>query len=165
MKKILFIIAIALFTATGITAQENIQETKSERRHFSPEEFQTRQKEYITEKAQLTAEEAEKFFPLFFELQKKKFDLERNARKGTNIRRGEKMTEEQCREFIDRMSSAKIEIAKLEKEYCEKYLEILPADKVLKIQHAEKSFQQDLLKRMIRTRNMHNRKEMMVPHK
>ena len=110
MKKILFIIAIALFTATGITAQENIQETKSERRHFSPEEFQTRQKEYITEKAQLTAEEAEKFFPLFFELQKKKFDLERNARKGTSIRRGENMTEEQCREFIDRMSSAKIEI-------------------------------------------------------
>ena len=59
MKKILFTIAIALLAATSITSQENAQQRNEGRRHFSPEEFQTKQREYITEKAQLTAEEAE----------------------------------------------------------------------------------------------------------
>jgi hypothetical protein len=157
MKKILFTIAIALLAATGITSQENAQQRNKGRRHFSPEEFQTKQREYITEKAQLTAEEAEAFFPLFFELQKKKFGLERDARKSINMKRGEKMSEDQCRQFVDRMGDVKIEIAKLEKEYSTKYLMVLPACKLLRIQHAETSFQRDLMKRMIQRQGLKNR--------
>lgn len=157
MKKILFTIAIALLAATSITSQENAQLRNEGRRHFSPEEFQTKQREYITEKAQLTAEEAEAFFPLFFELQKKKFGLERDARKSINMKRGEKMSEDQCRQFVDRMGDVKIEIAKLEKEYSTKYLMVLPACKLLRIQHAETSFQRDLMKRMIQRQGLRNR--------
>ena len=157
MKKILFTFAIALFAATSITAQENAQQKKEGRRHFSPEEFQTRQREYITEKAQLTTEEAQAFFPLFFELQKKKFTLERDARKSINMKRGEKMSEEQCRQLVDRMGDVKIEIAKLEKEYSIKYLKVLPACKLMRIQHAEISFQRDLMKRMTQRQEYRNK--------
>ena len=69
--------------------------------HFSPEEFQAKQRAYITEKAELTTEEADAFFPLFFELQKKKFELERNARKDFKRQRGEKMTKEQLEQVED----------------------------------------------------------------
>lgn len=157
MKKITILFVIMLCAITGSHAQHKQMEQKSRRRHFSPEEFQARQREYITDKAELTAEEAEAFFPIFFELQKKKFSLEREARKGINMKRGEKMSEEQCRQFVDRMGDVKIEVAKLEKEYCTKYLKVLPACKLMRIQHAEISFQRDLMKRMTQHQGFRNK--------
>ena len=128
------------------------QGPQKNRPHFSPEEFQAKQKAYITEKAGLSPEEAETFFPLFFELQKKKFELERNARKDFRKQRGEQMSEEECRKFVYNMADVKIEIAKLEREYADKYLEVIPASKVRRVQHAENSFQRDLMKKMMEQR-------------
>ena len=76
------IFALTLCIATGAMAQKG-------RKHFSHEEFQAKQKEYITEKAGLTQEEVNAFFPIFFELQKKKFDLQQNAHKDINRKSGE----------------------------------------------------------------------------
>ena len=47
--------------------------------HLSPEEFRAKQKAFITEKAGLTSEEAAKFFPLYFELQDRKKQLNDEA--------------------------------------------------------------------------------------
>lgn len=154
MKKAIFSLAVMLCSIACMTAQEKQQQSKKRHfsRHFSHEEFQAKQKEYITRKAQLTPEEAEAFFPLFFELQKRKFTLEHEARKSIKKKRGEKMNEEQCREFVNKMSDVKIEVAKLEKEYSAKYLNVIPACKLLGVQHAEISFQRDLMKKMMQER-------------
>ncbi len=148
MKKNLLTSLLLFFIAITASAQEQ----QKGRPHFSPEEFQAKQKAYITEKAELTPEEAEAFFPLFFELQKKKFDLERGARKDFKKQRNEQMTEEECRKFVYNMADVKIEIAKLEREYADKYLEVIPASKVRRVQHAENSFQRDLMKKMMEQR-------------
>lgn len=152
-KGIIIALTLIISTALSATAQDG-----RKKRHFSPEEFQAKQREYITEKAGLTEDEANAFFPLYFELQKKKFELEHNARKDINKKRGEKMSEEQCLKYVNNMADAKIEIAKLEKEYTGKYLKLLPAEKILRIQHAEMSFQRDLMKKMMRP-NGGNKKE------
>ena len=144
MKKILFASLLLLLTAVTASAQER----PMNKPHFSPEEFQAKQKAYITEKADLTDKEAEAFFPLFFELQKKKFELERNVRKEFKKERGEQMTEEECRDFVYKMADTKIEIAKLEREYTDKYLQVLPPCKLRRVQHAEGMFQRDLMKKM-----------------
>ena len=144
MKKILFASLLLLLTAVTASAQER----PMNKPHFSPEEFQAKQKAYITEKADLTDQEAEAFFPLFFELQKKKFELERNVRKGFKKERGEQMTEEECRDFVYKMADTKIEIAKLEREYTDKYLQVLPPCKLRRVQHADGMFQRDLMKKM-----------------
>ena len=144
MKKILFASLLLLLTAVTASAQER----PMNKPHFSPEEFQAKQKAYITEKADLTDQEAEAFFPLFFELQKKKFELERTVRKGFKKERGEQMTEEECRDFVYKMADTKIEIAKLEREYTDKYLQVLPPCKLRRVQHAEGMFQRDLMKKM-----------------
>ena len=148
MKKILFASLFLLLTAVTASAQER----PMNKPHFSPEEFQAKQKAYITEKADLTDQEAEAFFPLFFELQKKKFELERNVRKEFKKERGEQMTEEECRDFVYKMADTKIEIAKLEREYTDKYLQVLPPCKLRRVQHAEGMFQRDLMKKMMRER-------------
>jgi hypothetical protein len=152
MKKKLFTLAIILLTATASMAQEH--NGPKEKRPFSPEEFQAKQKAFITEKAALTPEEAEAFFPLFFELQKKKFELERNARKDFKRQRNERMSEDECRKFVYNMADVKIEVAKLEREYTDKYLQVLSPCKVRKVQFAEGSFQRDLMKKM--TEHRHN---------
>ena len=144
MKKILFASLLLLLTAVTASAQER----PMNKPHFSPEEFQAKQKAYITVKADLTDQEAEAFFPLFFELQKKKFELERNVRKEFKKERGEQMTEEECRDFVYKMADTKIEIAKLEREYTDKYLQVLPPCKLRRVQHAEGMFQRDLMKKM-----------------
>ena len=143
MKKILFASLLMLFTALTASAQQ-----QGRKPHFSPEEFQAKQRTYITEKAGLSPEEADAFFPLFFELQKKKFELERNARKDFRKQRGEQMSEEECRAFVYNMADVKIEIAKLEREYTDKYLNVLTPCKVRRVQYAEGSFQRDLMKKM-----------------
>lgn len=148
MKKILFASLLMLFTMLTANAQQ-----QGKKPHFSPEEFQAKQRAYITEKAGLSPEEADAFFPLFFELQKKKFELERNARKDFRKQRGEQMSEEECRAFVYNMADVKIEIAKLEREYTDKYLNVLTPCKVRSVQHAEGSFQRDLMKKMTEHRN------------
>ena len=148
MKRYILTSLLLFFIALTASAQEQ----QNKRPHFSPEEFQAKQKAYITEKAELSAEEAEAFFPLFFELQKKKFELERNARKDFKRQRGEQMSEEECRKFVYNMADVKIEVAKLEREYTDKYLEVLPACKVRKVLHAECTFQRDLMKKMMEHR-------------
>ena len=145
MKKIL--VALFIITATALTA--NAQERPAEpgrRKKFSHEQFQAKQREYITEKAQLTAEEADAFFPLFFELQKEKFRIEREARSKVIKERGQKLTDEECKSLLEHTADAKIKTAELEKEYITKYLNVIPAKKMLDIQRAENSFQGYILK-------------------
>lgn len=148
MKKIIFTLALAILSTSALFAQDS----NKGKRHFSPEEFQKKQKEFIMEKAEMTDEQAEAFFPLFFELQKKKFELEGNARREMKFKRNEKPTEEQCRKFVNKMAEVKVEIAKLEQAYIEKYLEVVPPCKLLEIQHAEGMFQRHLMKEMMRHR-------------
>ena len=144
MKRFLLASLLMFIAIMTVNAQEN----QKNRPHFSPEEFQAKQRAYITEKADLTQEEADAFFPMFFELQKKKFDLERDARKDFKKNRKEKMTEEECRNFVYKMADTKIEVAKLEREYVEKYLNVLAPCKLRRVLHAENSFQRDLMKKM-----------------
>ena len=149
MKRYILTSLLLFFIALTASAQEQ----QNKRPHFSPEEFQAKQKAYITEKAELSAEEAEAFFPLFFELQKKKFELERNARKDFKRQRGEQMSEEECRKFVYNMADVKIEVAKLEREYTDKYLQVLSPCKVRRVQFAEGSVQRDLMKKMTERRD------------
>ena len=150
MKKRLFTLAIALLAITVSMAQEH--NGPKEKRPFSPEEFKARQRAFITERAALTTEEADAFFPLFFELQKKKFEIEHDVRKDARKPQGEKMDEEECREFVYRMADTKIEIARLEREYTDKYLNVISACKLQKVLHAEGAFQRHLMKEMTKLR-------------
>lgn len=159
MKKAIIAILLALPTLLPCVAQEREKAPKRERK-FSHEQFQAKQREYITAKAALTPEEAAAFFPIFFELQKEKFRIEREAR-GTVIKeRGQKLTPEECKELLSHTADAKIKIAQLEKEYIAKYLNIVSPQKLLDIQRAEHSFQGYMIKTMSRgNKHPHKRHE------
>ena len=138
-------LALVLLLATTFTAVAQDDNRPNERRKFSPEQFQEKQRSYITEKASLTPEEAEKFFPIFFELQKERFRIEHEARSKVIKERGQKLTDEQWKELLGHTADARIAIAQLEKEYITKYLNVISPKKLVDIQRAEHSRSGNLL--------------------
>ena len=138
---ILFALIVSL-AAMG----QHPQGQRPERPHMTPEEYQTKQKEYIAQQAELTDEESAAFFPLYFELQNKKREANRSMWKQVRAAAPHERTEEDCVKMIDAMADVKIECAQLEKEYLAKFKEILPAKKLMHVQMAEERFQRELLR-------------------
>lgn len=107
---------------------------------------------FITEKLELTSEEAMKFWPVFNEFDAKKKAI-RKAYKPTV--KPDEMNEQQANAFLDNMLKAKEEQLALEKEYLNKFKEVLPVKKVVKLGRVEHQFKQKLLNRMHRDKGMH----------
>ncbi|MBR2638153.1 MAG: hypothetical protein IKD40_04870 [Bacteroidaceae bacterium] len=155
MKKIALILITLISIPYFATAQQT--EKSKRQKRFSLEEFKQKQKVYITEKAELTAEEAEAFFPLFFELQKKKWLINKETREKLGIKCGEECSEEKSILMANELAETKIKIAQLEKEYMTLYLNVIPAKKILLVWQAEERFQRDLIKKMCNTNRGGNR--------
>ena len=146
MKRyLLLVVSIACLTVAAQKPQG------PHRPHMSPEEFQTKQKEFIIQHAELTEEESAAFFPLYYELQQKKHEINGRVWKQARAVPPHERSEEKCNEMIDALADIKIECATLEKEYLAKFKTILPAKKLMRVQMAEDRFQRELLK------NMHER--------
>lgn len=144
MKRYLLLIISILCLTASAQQQSGTQRPL----RMTPEEFQAKQKEFIAQHAELTPEESAAFFPLYFELQNKKHEANRNVWKKARAVKPHERTEEECDEMIDALADVKIECATLEKEYLMKFKEILPAKKLMRVQMAEDRFQRELLKGM-----------------
>jgi len=125
--------------------QQN-QPTPNRSGQFSPAEYAKQQQEFFTKNAELTPTEAEAFFPVYNELQQKKRELNREIRRIMRQEPGTQVSEEQSLKAIDAQADVNIKIAELEKEYLQKFKQILPASKILKVQNAEEQFNSQILK-------------------
>lgn len=153
-------ILLVCFACLSATAQELRQHP--ERPRMTPEEFQAKQKEFIIQQAELTEEESAAFFPLYFELQSKKHEINRSAWKQARAVAPHERTEEECVAMIDALADVKIACALLEKDYLQRFKEILPAKKLMRVQMAEERYQRELLRGMQQGPG-HNRRQGM-PH-
>ena len=117
---------------------------------LSREEFRAKQQAFITQHAGLTKEEADKFFPVYFELQDRKKQLNDEAwdllRKGKD----DNTTDAQYGEILEGVYDARMASDRLDKTYLEKFRKILPYKKIYLVQRAEMRFQRELLKGMQR---------------
>lgn len=113
---------------------------------LSKEEFRARQQAYITEKAGLTAAEAEDFFPLYFELQDRKHQLNDEAWKLMREGKKEGVTEARYDEIMESVYDARIAADRLEKSYYGKFKKILSSKKIYLVQQAEMRFYRELLR-------------------
>lgn len=143
MKKLLLISILTISTYTFLVAQE---------RHGStPEMFEkikTEKISFFTEKLSLTPSEAQAFWPVYNEFEKKRFEIQRQKHEF------ERMPDEK---FIN-LSEAEIEkmtsnyIASFEKdamllkEYNKLFLKVLPKKKVLILYRTENEFRGHLIR-------------------
>ena len=117
-----------------------------DKQRCSEDEFRMKKQAYITEKAGLTSEEAQAFFPIYFELQEKK--KEKNKETWSNARKGMKpeTSEEEYQEIINQHFNSQHEILDLEKEYIDKYRKVLTDKKIYMVYRAEIKFNRNMLK-------------------
>lgn len=143
MKKLLLITLLSIFTVVTLTAQE--------RRGPSPEMFEKIKAEkisFFTAKLDLKPSEAQAFWPVYNEFEKKRFEIQRR------IHEFERMPEEKFTNLseseIEKMMNNYIESfeqeALLLKEYNKQFLKILPKKKVLMMYRTENEFRSHLIR-------------------
>jgi len=149
MKKLYTVIILTIFYFTGLNAQE--------RRGGGPEMFEKIKAEkisFFTSKLDLKPTEAQAFWPVYNEFEKKRFDIKRQ------IHEFERMSDE---DFV-KLSDSEIEkltnnyIGSFEKEalllkdYNKQFLKILPKKKVLMMYRTENEFRSHLIREYKRGR-------------
>lgn len=144
MKKLIVLLLIVCGVAPLLRAAGGPEQ------HLTPEEFRAKQQAFITERAGLTKEEAAKFFPVYFELQDRKKQLNDEAWQLIRSGKNEKTTEAQYGEILEGVYDARIASDRLDKTYFEKFKKILPCKKIYLVQRAEMRFHRELLKGMNR---------------
>lgn len=132
-------LAIILLTLSGVRAS-------AQKPKFNKEEFRAHQEAFITAQASLTTQEAKQFFPLFFELQDKKENYNREAWDKIKTAKGGELTETEYMQIVESTIQSRINADKLDLEYVKKYKKFLSAKKIFDIQRAETRFHRELLK-------------------
>ena len=102
---------------------------------------------YITEKLDLTPEEAQVFWPVYNELETKLHEL-REANRPDRKKDPETMTDAEVEKMVNQRFEFRQKELDLEKEYHEKYKQVLPTKKVAVLYKAEQGFRRDLLKKL-----------------
>ncbi len=143
MKKFILISILSIFAYSWLSAQE--------RRGPSPEMFEKIKAEkisFFTSKLDLTPAEAQAFWPVYNEFEKKKLEIQRQVHDFERMPDEEyaKLTEPE----IEKMTNNYIELfeqeAMLRKEYHKQFQKILPKKKVLLMYRTENEFRSHLIR-------------------
>lgn len=136
---------IWLFSLLAIPAlSQNMDET--EREPEARKRIEAARAAYITQRLELTTEEAEKFWPVYREFAGKRRELLQQYREVKNSGKNEQ-------ELIELQLTLRQQELDLEKEYSDKFLKVIPAEKLVNLRSAEKDFSR-IVMRQIQQRKM-----------
>ena len=148
MKKYILLSLFAI-SATAIFAQpENGPEDFREKK----DKMNAMKSAYITSELNLSTEEAQAFWPVYNELDSKIEALRMaNFDQGMKMRKSGKKIEDFSDEELLKMMKQRLDndeqIAKLRKQYHEKFLKLLGTKKTAMLYHAEMEFMRDLMRK------------------
>lgn len=112
-------------------------------------EFDAQKVAFFTQALDLTPEEAAVFWPLYNEMFKKIRQTDCETRK--LIRQSgnsEKLSEKQAREVVHKILTNERLTLEIKKEYYEKLMKVIPAQKVSKLDWVEHKFHKQLIEKM-----------------
>ena len=102
---------------------------------------------FITQKLELTSDEAKVFWPVYNEYDVKRHELKKSFKDGDDFNKQsiDKLTESEATKILDDQIIQAQKFLDLRKEYHAKFKSVLPAVKVLKLYDAEREFQKVLI--------------------
>lgn len=100
---------------------------------------------YITNRLNLTTDQATHFWPIYNEYSGRKQDLNRRIRQ-LNNRHG--VAEQDALKNLGEINNMKQKIADLDQEYTPRFLKVISAGQLLELQNAERTFNKMLLDRL-----------------
>ena len=133
LKRILFLFILSL----GVVV------VNAQKCRFSPEQFEADLERFIVVEAGLSPVESARFFPVYREMRKKQMAF---FYEDKEFRHVDISNEKACAAAIRRHDDNDLEAKKLQREYHNRFLKILPASKVYRIIRAEDNFHRRLFK-------------------
>lgn len=142
MKNTIIAILISI-AALPVMAQYNGRQHEGGRR-LNPEEFKNRMEHFITQKADLTTEEAKAFIPIYSEFKDKQREIQRKIMKLKQIP-GDNTTAD-FEKTVMEIASLDKEAASLKTVYYKRLCKAVPARKVYRVIIAVDNFHRQMLK-------------------
>ena len=145
MKKLILIVLVITSVSYGQRPNNNGQGSKSER-------IKSLKIAHITEELDLTSSEAEKFWPIYNEFDDAMMAIRKKQRGDSNGKLHKEgidaLTDEEANILIDKMLEMKTTELAYRKELVANLKGVLPPKKIIKLQQAERSFKEKLLRRL-----------------
>jgi len=137
MKNLIF--TIILLTSFSVFSQES----KSDK-------VEAMKVAFITNKLELSAKEAQVFWPLYNEYNTKLEKLRKSKKSDFDElkNKGENLTDKELESFMNEIFATKQKELDLQKEYYEKYAKVLSVKKVAMFYQAENQFKRELLRKI-----------------
>lgn len=137
MKSLIF--TIALLTSFSVISQES-----------KADKVEAMKVGFITNKLELSAKEAQTFWPLYNEYNSKLEKLRKSKKSDFDElkNKGENLTDKELVSFMNEIFATKQKELDLQKEYYEKYAKVLSVKKVALLYQAENQFKRELLRKI-----------------
>lgn len=144
MKKLVLLLIYLALLPSLFSQEDNNREKK----RFDIENFKAQKMAYLIREVGITPEESAQLFPLYNEMQLKRFKLKASSIKSAHaIFKNKNSTDEECMKVLDDLLDREIEMATIEKNYYQKFKKILSPQKLLKLKRADYKFAQEVLKK------------------
>jgi len=146
MKR-LILLSLILLTVSGF----NLLNAQNNRRDNGWDKFRAEKVSFLTDKLQLTPTEAQKFWPVYNELEKKRWEAQ-NLRRDLEIKvyvSEETLSKKEVIQLTRDYSSSMQKEAELYVNYNEDFLKILPPEKVLLLYKSENEFRMHMIRKSI----------------
>lgn len=157
MKRYFFLLICLLATVLTVSAQrpmrpgpEPIPRVLPE--PFNPEKFEAELEQYIVTEVCLSPRESEQFFPLYREMRRKQLALFGAMRRGRYVNLKDN---NECQKMIRENDKRDVEMKKLQQDYHNKFMKVLPSSTVFRIIQAEEKFHRKIFKRAAKRDNFH----------
>jgi hypothetical protein len=138
---LILFICVATFATSGAFAQDKGQ---SHQRH---ERVEAAKVAFLTDKMELTSDQAQKFWPFYNEYEAKRRDLLKMYRGGYR-QDADDLSEQEAKARVEDMFTVREKELALEKEYAAKYIRVISNKQLVKLYRAERDFTKLLLKRL-----------------
>jgi hypothetical protein len=152
-SRIVILFMLCLFVAPFLRATDGCDQ------YISPDEFRNRQKVFIEQKAELTKQESDKFFPIYFEYQNNKKELNDQIIQLVHRGKKEEISETQYKEIIEEVQKLRVAQNDLDEVYYERFQKVLSYRKIFLVRKAEMYFHRELLKDINKEKDKLHRKK------
>lgn len=136
MRKSICTFILMIVLSTAVKAQEH-------QKKFSPEKFETELVEYILKETSLSQQETSKFLPVYKEMRAKQRAVYKKQRAQGKVK---PQDEAGFKKAIADRDENEMELKRIQQQYHNRFMELLPASKVYRIISAEDAYHRKAMK-------------------
>lgn len=146
-------VILVLFSLTAIS-----QRHQGAGQHM--EKFRSMKIAYFTDNLDLTAKEAETFWPIYYDFEKKKSELMKGRQMKSRefVEKADELSDQEVEEIVDQQFEIRKKELQLDIEFKNELKKILPSKKVMNFYITEVKFREYMLRRIREERGDSNRK-------